>query len=126
MKNWIEQLQPIITEYKDGDAAALTTREADKLLHIIKAKVYLQEGIITPERYEGMLDEDLDFEDAVENAAHYLANDYLEIPGVIRTIEEAAETTDGYDLIDDLEGVMVWEPLEGRMTINRFLELIGR
>ena len=55
MKNWIEQLLPIIEEYKDGDIEALDGDEVDRLCEIIKAKINLQEGNITEVEYEKIL-----------------------------------------------------------------------
>jgi len=56
MKNWIEQLLPIITEYKDGSDEPLDGDEVDDLCEIIKAKINLQEGNITEAEYEEILD----------------------------------------------------------------------
>lgn len=56
MESWIEQLMPIINEYKDGDDEALDGDSVDKLCNIIKAKINLQEGNITNEEYEKILD----------------------------------------------------------------------
>ena len=48
MESWIEQLLPIIIEYKDGnDAEPLDGDEVDNLCHIIKTKINLYEGNIT-------------------------------------------------------------------------------
>jgi hypothetical protein len=56
MKNWIEQLIPIIEEYKDGSDEPLDGDEVYDLVHIIKAKINLQEGNITDSEYEQLLD----------------------------------------------------------------------
>ena len=56
MKNtWIEQLLPIIWEYKDGDNEPLDGDEVDRLTEIIRAKINLQEGNITEEEYNEIL-----------------------------------------------------------------------
>lgn len=55
MKNWIEQLLPIIEEYKDGSDETLTTDEVDDLIKIIKAKINLHECNITDEEYNRIL-----------------------------------------------------------------------
>ena len=55
MKSWIEQLQPIIQEYKDGSDEALDGDDVDSLVHIIKAKVNLHEGNITEDEYNKIL-----------------------------------------------------------------------
>ena len=55
MNNWIEQLTPIIVEYRDGDEP-LDGDEVDRLCDIIKAKINLQEGNITEREYVKILD----------------------------------------------------------------------
>jgi len=55
MKNWIEQLQPIIDEYKHGSDEALDGDEVDRLVKIIKAKINLNEGNITQDEYDKIL-----------------------------------------------------------------------
>lgn len=55
MNSWIEQLIPIIIEYRDGDEP-LDGDEVDRLCDIIKAKINLQEGNITDEEYDKLLD----------------------------------------------------------------------
>ena len=53
MKNWIEQLIPIIEEYRDGNQEEpLTADEVEDLVHIIKTKINLHEGNLTEEEYE--------------------------------------------------------------------------
>ena len=56
MENWINQLQPIIDEYKDGDDEALDGDEVDRLCDIIKAKINLHEGNLTEAEYNDILD----------------------------------------------------------------------
>lgn len=55
MNNWIEQLLPIIEEYKDGNNEPLDGDEVDDLCLIIKAKINLQEGNITEKEYNEIL-----------------------------------------------------------------------
>jgi len=55
MNNWIEQLIPIIQEYKDGNDEPLDGDEVDNLLKIIGAKINLQEGNITEQEYNKLL-----------------------------------------------------------------------
>lgn len=55
MNNWIEQLVPIIEEYKDGYDQPLTIEEVEDLCKIIKAKINLKEGNITEEEYNLIL-----------------------------------------------------------------------
>ena len=52
---WIDQLLPIIEEYKDG-GEPLNSDEVDSLCSIIRAKINLQEGNITDAEYERILD----------------------------------------------------------------------
>jgi len=53
--SWIEQLIPIIEEYKDGDNEPLDGDAVDDLVKIIKAKINLQEGNITEKEYNEIL-----------------------------------------------------------------------
>jgi hypothetical protein len=55
MENWIEQLQPIIDEFKDGSDEPLDGDEVDSLVKILKAKINLNEGNITEEEYNEIL-----------------------------------------------------------------------
>jgi hypothetical protein len=52
---WINQLLPIIEEYRDG-GEPLNGDEVDGLCSIIKAKINLQEGNITEAEYDRILD----------------------------------------------------------------------
>jgi hypothetical protein len=54
MKNWVEQLKPIIDEYKDGDGT-LDKDEVRDLCFIIEAKINLSEGNITQKKYDELL-----------------------------------------------------------------------
>jgi len=56
MNTWIEQLLPIIEEYKDGfENEPLDSDAVDDLIEIIRAKINLQEGNITIEEYETLI-----------------------------------------------------------------------
>lgn len=55
MKNWIEQLLPIIEEYKGGNDEALDGDDVDRLVDILRAKINLHEGNITEEEYNNLL-----------------------------------------------------------------------
>ena len=55
MKNWTEQLIPIIEEYKDGAFEKLDVNDVDNLCKIIKAKINLHEGNITQKEYDEIL-----------------------------------------------------------------------
>ena len=57
MNSWIEQLMPIINEYKDGAVdEPLDGGEVEDLCIIIQAKINLLEGNITDEEYNEILD----------------------------------------------------------------------
>ncbi len=53
--SWINQLIPIINEYKDGNDEPLDGDDVDDLCKIIKAEINLQEGNITDEEYDRIL-----------------------------------------------------------------------
>jgi hypothetical protein len=55
MKNWIEQLIPIIEEYKDGTFENLDINDVNNICLIIKAKINLHEGNITEQEYNELL-----------------------------------------------------------------------
>ena len=62
MESWIEQLLPIIEEYRGGTVSfandenePLDGDEVDNLCKIIKAKINLQEGNITQKEYDEIL-----------------------------------------------------------------------
>ena len=62
MESWIEQLLPIIEEYRGGAVSfandenePLDGDEVDDLCKIIKAKINLQEGNITEQQYNEIL-----------------------------------------------------------------------
>ena len=46
-KNWMEQLRPIIKDYKDGSHKSLTSQEVERLALIIRLKIDLEEGNIS-------------------------------------------------------------------------------
>jgi hypothetical protein len=56
MKSWINQLLPIINEFKDGDDEPLDGDAVEVLVNIIRAKINLHEGNITEEEYNKILD----------------------------------------------------------------------
>ena len=55
--NWIDQLQPIIDEYMDGDNTPLTPAEVERLALIIRFKIDVQQGNVSIEDMERALDE---------------------------------------------------------------------
>mgnify|MGYP006452026525 CR=1 FL=1 len=46
-KSWIEQLRPIISDFKDGDIKSLSFQEVERLSLIIRLKIDLEEGNIS-------------------------------------------------------------------------------
>jgi hypothetical protein len=56
------------------------------------------------------------------SAGHYLSDGDLSTVEMIKAIEEHE---DQMDLIDNVEGVEVWEKLEGSLTCEQFLEMIS-
>ena len=57
ISNWIDQLQPIIDEYMDGDDTPLTSDEVSRLALIIRLKIDVNQGNISVEDMENALDE---------------------------------------------------------------------
>jgi len=55
--DWINQLQPIINEYMDGDNTPLTPDEVERLALIIRFKIDVNQGNISIEEMEQALDE---------------------------------------------------------------------
>lgn len=51
-KDYIEYLEPIISDFKDGSGEALTNEDVDFLIGILKAKISFSEGLITQEEYD--------------------------------------------------------------------------
>ncbi len=54
MNSWIEQLQPIVKEY--GENEPLDGDDVDRLVEIIRAKINLNQGNITEDQYNIILD----------------------------------------------------------------------
>lgn len=61
-------------------------------------------------------------ENAIELASHYLSDGELSIKEMVEAI---ANHEDQSDMIDDVEGVVVWEKVEWTFTCEQFLEEIG-
>jgi len=59
MNNWIEQLLPIIEEFKDGDDTSLDSEEVEKLSLIIRLKIDVHQGNISDKELEIALNGDL-------------------------------------------------------------------
>jgi hypothetical protein len=56
-----------------------------------------------------------------EKASHYLSDGDISIKEMVAAIRNHP---DADDFIDDVEGVVVWQPLEYRYTCTQFLELL--
>ena len=54
-KSWIEQLRPIIKDFKGSNNEALTHQEVERLSLIIRLKIDLEEGNITKKDLEDAL-----------------------------------------------------------------------
>ena len=54
-KSWIEQLRPIIKDFKEGSNETLTPQEVERLSLIIRMKIDLEEGNITKKDLEDAL-----------------------------------------------------------------------
>ena len=61
--------------------------------------------------------------DPYEEATHYLCDDDEGL--TIREMVDAIAEAEDNEMIDNIEGVLVWEPLENRFTVSQFLDLIG-
>lgn len=57
MEDWIDQLQPIIDEYKDGDDMPLSPDEVERLALIIRFKIDVNQGNVSVEEMQQALDE---------------------------------------------------------------------
>jgi len=57
MGDWIEQLQPIINEYKSGDDSPLSPDEVERLALIIRFKIDVNQGNVSVEDMNIALDE---------------------------------------------------------------------
>ena len=55
--DWIEQLQPIIDEYKSGDDSPLSPDEVERLALIIRFKIDVNQGNVSVEEMQQALDE---------------------------------------------------------------------
>ena len=54
-KSWIEQLRPIIKEFKEGNNAPLRPEEVERLSLIIRFKIDFEEGNINEDGMEDTL-----------------------------------------------------------------------
>ena len=60
--------------------------------------------------------------DVLDALCHYLANDPGDLPSILEKIESTDDETQD---LESMEGISVWEPLEGRWTIGEFKAVIG-
>ena len=51
-KSWIEQLKPIIKDFKNGNNDPLTPQEVERLTLLIRLKIDIEEGNISNEDLE--------------------------------------------------------------------------
>ena len=51
-KSWIEQLKPIIKDFKNGNNDSLTPQEVERLTLLIRLKIDIEEGNISNEDLE--------------------------------------------------------------------------
>lgn len=58
----------------------------------------------------------------VENAKRYLCKGELTVDEQVEAIENHQDKT---EFIDNVEGVVVWQPLEKTFTCERFLKMIS-
>ena len=129
MKNWLEQLQPIVIEFKDG-SEKLSLEDVIRLTQIIQAKINLAEGNICEKTYKAILDsskttEAYELQCMVENARHYLCDGDLSVKKQVEIILKLEEDSDDI-LLSDIPGVLVWEAVVGQMwSIREFLDAIG-
>ena len=56
-----------------------------------------------------------------EKASHYLSDGDISIKEMVAAIRNHPDPT---DYIDDVEGVVVWQPLEYRYNCSQFLDLL--
>jgi hypothetical protein len=119
--------QPVLTveEWETGKLPSfgvyheLENAKKDYPKHVIAA--YFEDEIEEPT----YMDVDSKaYREAIENARHYLSDSDLSIKEQVEAIAKQADE-DGSVMIDDVEGVLVWEPLEGRFDCDEFLQLIN-
>ena len=60
----------------------------------------------------------------IGNAYHYLCNDDVSVEEQVIAIEKQADI-DGGEMIDDVEGVTVWEKVMNTFSCDEFLDLIS-
>ena len=89
---------------KDKLPMDMTTLSIDKLVKVIEKSLPTQE------------------EKSIELASHYLSDGDLSTKEMVEAI---ANHPDPYDLIDNVDGVVVWQKVEMSFTCEDFLNEIG-
>ena len=85
----------------------------------------LYESYLVPTQYKGQIVYDCDSPDllsAIKEASHYLSDSENSLKDMVIAI---INEPDGDKMIDDVEGVTVWEAVENRFNCDEFLSLIG-
>lgn len=81
----------------------------------------LNENNNSPELVEYIM---TDYDTRIDNAAQMLSNDGDDCLTVAEAIEAIENHENPDDYIDNVEGVLVWEPLTYRYTCSQFLDAI--
>lgn len=124
MKDWITQLKPIVKEYSEGQP--LSAEDVDELVRIIKAKINFNQDNISMVEYNRILDGTAKRDAQIAFAKHYLSDDDENgnsMEELLMLIEAQADI-DGSVMLDEVEGVIVWEAVTDRYTVDEFLEMI--
>lgn len=59
-------------------------------------------------------------EGILEHMGHYLSNDEMELPKILRALRNAKDASKPLEYI---RGISVWEPLEHKFTIAEFCDM---
>ncbi len=105
--------------------------DAKKIAEAVKAYL-VEQGLIAPDTkkcsikkltaiIEGAIVYPTPEDIEAERAAQYLSDGDISIKEMVAAIRNHP---DADDFIDDVEGVVVWEPLEYRYNCTKFLELL--
>jgi hypothetical protein len=120
--------QPILTveEWETGKLPSfgvyheLENAKKDYPEHLIAA--YFEDEIQEPTYMDA---DSTRYKEAIENACHYLCDsDELTMEQQVEAIAKQADE-DGSVMIDEVEGVIVWEPIEDTYDCDEFLQLIN-
>ena len=58
------------------------------------------------------------------NMGHYICNDEEDYPKIIRKLKKLLKDNPT-SLLDYVDGIEVWEKVEGNLTVSEFCELVG-